>query len=677
MTLERLDPLPKQYADNLTKSERKAIDELRILSRSDIVIKKADKGNTLVIIDKSFYRDKLVLQDHLNSITYRPAELNSDTKVMKHLTSLMDKHRSCLSDKEYEYITSYEWKTSNFYILPKIHKCQAIIDKVQTCDSEYVQMAMPPDLKGRPIVGGPQSPTQHLSEFLETLLSPLVPFQKSYVKDDWDFLRKFPQQLDPSCKLFSCDIVSLYTSISHSLGLTALKYWIHELRHLIPPQITTDFILEASEFVLRNNFFLFDNIMYLQLVGTAMGTIFAPPYACLTIGYLEVTKLYPVLRERFPLHVAKLIEEQYKRYMDDGISPLPPEVSPDVFLEILNSLDPDISFTLEEAQQDSLIDGTPCKGLSFLDISLKLHKSGFVETDVFYKTTNNHDYLNYNSHHPQHVKDNIPYNLAKRIIVFCSNPLVESMRLKELRDWLIECNYPTALIDRKFHNAQLQGPAPEQNKKDIISLVTTFTDNYDIQNISSACTSLLRNSRNSRIHEVFESCQVVTAYRQPPNLLRRLTSSRFSSSPIVDTDNEPGLFTCTSKKCKLCHDGYIQKCKEFSLSNGKTWTIKTHITCNSHNVIYFLICNFCKTTSYCGKTNNLRLRMNGHKSSCVSGKSTDIFDNHVFECKGSTKPQGPLFLIYVLMELNDAEKLIAYESLFHSKSIDTMNRPQA
>ena len=69
--------------------------------------------------------------------------------------------------------------------------------------------------------------------------------------------------------------------------------------------------------------------------------------------------------------------------------------------------------------------------------------------------------------------------------------------------------------------------------------------------------------------------------------------------------------------------------------------------------------------------------MIGHKSSCVSGKSTDIFDNHVFECKGSTKPQGPLFLIYVLMELNDAEKLIAYESLFHSKSIDTMNRPQA
>ena len=54
MTLERLDPLPKQYADNLTKSERKAIDELRTLSRSDIVIKKADKGNTLVIIDKFF-----------------------------------------------------------------------------------------------------------------------------------------------------------------------------------------------------------------------------------------------------------------------------------------------------------------------------------------------------------------------------------------------------------------------------------------------------------------------------------------------------------------------------------------------------------------------------------------------------------------------------------------------
>ena len=39
--------------------------------------------------------------------------------------------------------------------------------------------------------------------------------------------------------------------------------------------------------------------MFLQLVVTAMGTKFAPPYACLSVGYLEETILFPRL---LPLH---------------------------------------------------------------------------------------------------------------------------------------------------------------------------------------------------------------------------------------------------------------------------------------------------------------------------------------------------------------------------------------
>ena len=35
--------------------------------------------------------------------------------------------------------------------------------------------------------------------------------------------------------------------------------------------------------------------MFLQLVSTAMGTNFDPPYACLSVGYLEETILFPRL----------------------------------------------------------------------------------------------------------------------------------------------------------------------------------------------------------------------------------------------------------------------------------------------------------------------------------------------------------------------------------------------
>ena len=62
-----------------------------------------------------------------------------------------------------------------------------------------------------------------------------------------------------------------------------------------------------------------------------------------------------------------------------------------------------------------------------------LHSDNTVETDIDYKDTNAHDYLPYNSARPKHCKDNLPYNLAKRIIVFVSNDEKVEMRLKELK----------------------------------------------------------------------------------------------------------------------------------------------------------------------------------------------------------------------------------------------------
>ena len=51
----------------------------------------------------------------------------------------------------------------------------------------------------------------------------------------------------------------------------------------------------------------------------AMGTKFAPPLANLSVGFLEKTVLFPVeLPKYFPHDNCKLIEELFKRYIDDG-----------------------------------------------------------------------------------------------------------------------------------------------------------------------------------------------------------------------------------------------------------------------------------------------------------------------------------------------------------------------
>ena len=239
--------------------------------------------------------------------------------------------------------------------------------------------------------------------------------------------------------------------------------------------------------------------MYLQLIGTAIGTIFAPPYACLTVGYLEETKFYPVLRSTFKPEIAEFIINIYMRYMDDGIVSLPSSMDIAKFSKILNSMDRRLKFTIERARQEQ-DHGRVFKIVSFLDVWLRHHLDSTIETDVFYKSTNNHDYLDYFSHHPQHVKDNVPYNLAKRIVVFCSDPEVEEQRLKELRKWLMICNYPEKLITDKFFKAKLQGPAPcKIESKDIVPFVTTHFSNYDARNILTSAKSLIQSSTNERV----------------------------------------------------------------------------------------------------------------------------------------------------------------------------------
>ena len=51
-----------------------------------------------------------------------------------------------------------------------------------------------------------------------------------------------------------------------------------------------------------------------QVMGTAMGTKFAPPYANLPVGFLEETVLFPAeLPKYFSRDNCKLIEELFKR----------------------------------------------------------------------------------------------------------------------------------------------------------------------------------------------------------------------------------------------------------------------------------------------------------------------------------------------------------------------------
>ena len=92
--------------------------------------------------------------------------------------------------------------------------------------------------------------------------------------------------------------MGLYSNILHEYGLEAIEYWLDKFIESLHPLFSEEFVLESVKFILENNILNFDNEYFNQIKGTTMGTIFAPTYTSLTIGFFELM-FYDLCRDKF------------------------------------------------------------------------------------------------------------------------------------------------------------------------------------------------------------------------------------------------------------------------------------------------------------------------------------------------------------------------------------------
>ena len=155
---------------------------------------------------------------------------------------------------------------------------------------------------------------------------------------------------------------------------------------------------------------------------------------------------YPGLPKHFSAEECDLIKG-FTRHMHDFVF-WPKHLDFKYFSTCLNNLHPAIKYKFEKAKLIQSDRSQPYQVMHFLDIEVILYSNNTVKTDIYNKDTNTHDYLPYNSRHTKHCKDNLPYHLAKRIIAFVSDHKKVEMRLKKLRNWLKDCNYPDSVINQ-------------------------------------------------------------------------------------------------------------------------------------------------------------------------------------------------------------------------------------
>ena len=149
--VNKITPTIKKTADNLEREERTALEEIKSLCETSLTIKKADKSNTLVVMEKDDYEGKLVLDGHLHTTTYEKAPDDANKEVYKKLVKLCKRHERCITKNEQKVILREDWSESQFYVLPKIHKCKSLLDHITQYEQEYIHVPFTCDLKGRPI----------------------------------------------------------------------------------------------------------------------------------------------------------------------------------------------------------------------------------------------------------------------------------------------------------------------------------------------------------------------------------------------------------------------------------------------------------------------------------------------------------------------------------------------
>ena len=135
-----------------------------------------------------------------------------------------------------------------------------------------------PNNPGRPIISGCHPPSANLLVFLDHYLNPIVQNLSSYIRDTDDFLKTMLDMntiTPPNSILVILDVRSLYTNIPQNEGtqmcLMALGNF-YENRLPLPLR----YLIQTFDYILKYNYFCFDDKFYLQIHGTAIDTAFIP-----------------------------------------------------------------------------------------------------------------------------------------------------------------------------------------------------------------------------------------------------------------------------------------------------------------------------------------------------------------------------------------------------------------
>jgi len=368
----------------------------------DTLLTRADKGNTVVALDRKDYIKKM--EDCLSDInTYTLLQRNPVNKLLNNLKDLLKRwlNSKYITAQTHKYINSSNPILPRAYGLPKIHK------------------------KGHPlriIISSSGSPLHKLASYLQKILQDSLPIASSHINNSRDLIQKLEKLYIPeNYILVSLDVISLFTNVPIDLITDILdEKWCYIEKHSTIPK---DEFFNAINFVLHSTFFTFNSKFYKQSYGAPMGSPLSPIIADLFLQKLETEVLYK-------LSIKPIF---YFRYVDDIALSTHNTALNDLLLNF-NSYHPRLKFTME-------IGGN---SLNFLDLTI-IKKDDHVIFDWFHKSTFSGRFLNFYSQHPTIHKKGTITSLTDRVITL-SHPEFHKKNFDFIIKILMDNGYPLDMI---------------------------------------------------------------------------------------------------------------------------------------------------------------------------------------------------------------------------------------
>ena len=283
-------------------------------------------------------------------------------------------------------------------------------------------------LKLRPIISSICTYNYELAKYLTEKLTPYIPNNHT-VKDTFTFVNEISKLDIKGKEAVSFDVTSLFTNIPLVETIEIATDLICKNDPKL--KINKTELKKLFYFATAQTHFSFEDTMYDQIDGVAMGSPLGPVLANVFMGYHEDNWLNNYK------HSKPVV---YKRYVDDIFCLFNEKEDSQRFLDYLNEQHLNIKFTVERS-----INGI----LPFLDVSVDISKGEKAITSVFRKETFTGLLTNYLSYTPFAYKISLVKTLIHRAYSICNSGVKFDLDIRKLKHFLSRNQFPPDLVDRE------------------------------------------------------------------------------------------------------------------------------------------------------------------------------------------------------------------------------------